>query len=724
MGKKLLVAVTFILSTILISGLLIIFHIVQVQALTWTNTYCSGGCESGSSCNSIGDPPPGTMWSCYYRSSVGAYRCASEPTNNGGHSCYLSCSGGWKSCGCNEKECKNNCLDSISAGQEGNYTMICDGCRQKFTCSCFKPPTSCTPYKACPDACGSSASTQPDGNCGTHSCADVPRPARVECPTACGSSASTQPDGNCGTYTCAGTAPCCNSNFNMTITDTNNTGNCNVGVFTLSGLPSTHVQPSGGDINNVNGLCTNNSWPLQNPFTCNGVSNTGLTWTHRWREFGNSQYSTDCSKTVTTEYPLQTPTICLNSNIYDPTREITVDFRERLIFYNDPVTKFDLYGVYANTVNLSRITVLGHNTSPGGANTGFVNCGPWTVNPPGVPTTLTDRAELNTCMASQNEPYYFTYSYNRKHAICDNANLSINCSVDSPTVAATYYPGFLKTEKGDLYVGGPFSSPNYSIDQMKYPVAPPIINLSTYTFSTNQALNSISAPVPAVCSSNPTICSFKSYLLMNYNDNNHLVPLGTTWYAKFKDQLNQNPTITKDTTSYNSPTWFSGSGFYDTSKTLINITGDLTIKRGAICSGKNIFLISGDLTIDPDFTYLDDNACLFIVNQNTTINNSINGVRQQDTVQAFIITNTISTPNQNDDNWLLIKGGVITTNAPVYTVNKNSWGRNVNLNAAHNVFPYQPSEILEYEGARYINFFTNSLGSPSQLSIREIQYKP
>ena len=94
---------------------------------------CSNACESGKECNSNGDPAPGKMWSC--RSS----KCVQEATNNGGQSCYLSCSGGWKPCGCDEAACDKACLAKIP-GDSGSatHTMACGACKQLFTCKCSK----------------------------------------------------------------------------------------------------------------------------------------------------------------------------------------------------------------------------------------------------------------------------------------------------------------------------------------------------------------------------------------------------------------------------------------------------------------------------------------------------------------------------------------------------------------------------------------------------------
>jgi len=628
--------------------------------------------------------------------------------NCGTHHCNAT-----GSCCAGYVNCPTGCGHSASDQPDGNCsTHHCDA-----TGSC------CAGYVNCPTACGSAASNQPDGNCGTHYCAAINPPAYVACPTACGTGASNQPDGTCGgTHYCGATAPCCNPNFNMTITDTNSSGNCNNAVFTLSGLPGTHNQPSGGNINTVTNnsstLCTNNNWPLQNPFSCGGVTNTSITWTHNWREFDGSQYSVNCSKSVTVNYPLITPPPCLTSS------ELNVNFTPQNIYYNDPVQKNTLFASYTlhspDFTSLSQVTVASHNPAPG-----FVSCNTWTIDP--VPGTLTVNNDQAICSPSQFGPYNFSYGYNLRHPTCTNIT-TFNCSATSPTVAGSYFPGFLQTEKGDAYLGGPFPDPNnMPADQIRYPLQRPAISMSTYTFSSNQVGNTIYLPNGAVCTSAPAVCSFKNYLLFNYNDNN--VPGTNNWYAVIKNRMDQDLTATKDPNTYNNPTWNSGAPFFDTSKTVINVTNNLTVNSGATCQGKNIILVSGDLIINPDFTYQGDNGCLFVVNGRTTINDSYGSTSRQDTVQAFIITNTISTPLRSSpaatkDNWLNIKGGVITTNLTDRNINANFWGRNVNYNSAHNTYQTQPSELLTYEGARYINFFGQYLNDSSLLSIRELQYNP
>jgi len=130
----------------------------------WGTNYgpCSGNCDSGPECSGYGDPPAGMMFSCWEHQ--GSYGCYAETTNEGGNSCYLSCSAGWQPCGCNVAQCEQRCRDQ-HAGQTGtwNYTDICDGCQQKFTCTCTlqaytptpsptQPPVTSTPTPTTPQS--------------------------------------------------------------------------------------------------------------------------------------------------------------------------------------------------------------------------------------------------------------------------------------------------------------------------------------------------------------------------------------------------------------------------------------------------------------------------------------------------------------------------------------------------------------------------------------------
>jgi hypothetical protein len=94
---------------------------------------CSGKCNSGKDCG--GNPPENKMWSC--RLQGGSYKCIAEGINAGGNQCYLSCSGGWKPCGCDKQGCEAECR-RIYKNEPGSHTLtqVCDGCGQRFTCGC------------------------------------------------------------------------------------------------------------------------------------------------------------------------------------------------------------------------------------------------------------------------------------------------------------------------------------------------------------------------------------------------------------------------------------------------------------------------------------------------------------------------------------------------------------------------------------------------------------
>ena len=157
MNKKILVTAMVVIMLLLgIAAVLIGIRLATLPTTTpldgkaappsaeFTNNPCSGQCESGAECNSFGNPPVGKMWSCWYNSSVGAYRCAYDDYNSGGSSCYYDCSSGWQPCGCDWNACVDACLDKIGPGESGKHTMPCDNCGQKFTCDCEKPQESPT----------------------------------------------------------------------------------------------------------------------------------------------------------------------------------------------------------------------------------------------------------------------------------------------------------------------------------------------------------------------------------------------------------------------------------------------------------------------------------------------------------------------------------------------------------------------------------------------------
>ena len=148
-----------------------------------------------------------------------------------------------------------------------------------------------------------------------------------------------------------------------------------------------------------------------------------------------------------------------------------------------------------------------------------------------------------------------------------------------------------------------------------------------------------------------------------------------------------------------------------TKENVIEITGNFD--ASGLCTRANIFLVSGDLNITPDLTISGANdACLFIVNGTTRMlssskvavtcggaTNPTTVANPQDKVQAFIITNNFTT--KTSEIQLYVKGGVIT--------NTFIGGLNRKVNTDSCIYPNLPSELMDYEGARYIKNLKDGL---------------
>jgi len=256
----------------------------------------------------------------------------------------------------------------------------------------------------------------------------------------------------------------------------------------------------------------------------------------------------------------------------------------------------------------------------------------------------------------------------------------------------TYGP-YLQTISGNSFIKG-------KLNMIKYPVNySPKIYFSTYNYSTAEN-SEISASIPTNIVSN--WLSAKKYLLINYNDSNgrddyfdylkSLVGVGAKVYAN-----NSNLTLPD-----------SGFDSYLANNDVININGDLTINNGFVCKNKNIYFVSNNLIINTNINLEgNDSACLFIVKNDTYVSGLVRRVN------SFIITKRFTTDTSNVRFDLI--GGLITRS--------NNFFRNIYLNITPNRnIPPEPSEILNYEGARYIKLFGNLLYEPTKVSIREIQY--
>ena len=160
------------------------------------------------------------------------------------------------------------------------------------------------------------------------------------------------------------------------------------------------------------------------------------------------------------------------------------------------------------------------------------------------------------------------------------------------------------------------------------------------------------------------------------------------------------------------------------------ITGDLALQN-VTCDTKTIFLITGNLNINPEFNLTEPtagaqaiktvpsniNGCLFIVKNKTTVtagSKKIPPASNQaayDLVKAFIITDSFESSADADNNGLQIRGGVITNQ-------NNSFKRDIGIVLNQTA----PSEIFRYDGGRYIYVFGKILTNTIDFNVREVPF--
>jgi hypothetical protein len=289
---------------------------------------------------------------------------------------------------------------------------------------------------------------------------------------------------------------------------------------------------------------------------------------------------------------------------------------------------------------------------------------------------------------------------------CEGSNCSPECTATT-TFQVWPYPGLIRTDLGNTYIGNPSPAVQPRVDQIRYDAyyqANNNLYFSKFNFGTE--LPSLAQFKP----SDPAKLSFKHHILLSYQDENHYA----NYYDRFAATIRGNQNITNRIT-INSSTTLTAANFnaYAASGVqLVDVTNNsnITIAAGVNCSSKTIFLISGSLTINPNFRITGDNGCLFLVRSNTTIPKT-NAI---DYIDAFILTTNFITPES--DGRLIVKGGVIANNTQF---NKN---HNLYVTAAGSIVRTAASETLNFEGARYMRHFTQYLPNPFFLSIKEIQY--
>ena len=83
-----------------------------------------------------------------------------------------------------------------------------------------------------------------------------------------------------------------------------------------------------------------------------------------------------------------------------------------------------------------------------------------------------------------------------------------------------------------------------------------------------------------------------------------------------------------------------------------------------------------------------------------------------DLIDAFIITKNFVSDKEYSDDQLIVNGGLVVGG-------NSSFFRNINYNPNYQSFNDTPSELLKYEGARFISKFNKILKVPTSLTIKE-----
>lgn len=156
---------------------------------------------------------------------------------------------------------------------------------------------------------------------------------------------------------------------------------------------------------------------------------------------------------------------------------------------------------------------------------------------------------------------------------------------------------------------------------------------------------------------------------------------------------------------------------------VIRRNGNLNLQGNITCNAKVVFVVTGNLTITPDLTIPAneyDKGCLFFVGGRTTVTpgndrNSSDSQTNYDRIDSFIITRHFTSQADGELDGLLVDGGLILDTNGVGTHNFN---RDIGSTQSGSA----PSEIIRYDGVRYIYLFEDILTYNQEYSLREKQF--
>lgn len=242
-----------------------------------------------------------------------------------------------------------------------------------------------------------------------------------------------------------------------------------------------------------------------------------------------------------------------------------------------------------------------------------------------------------------------------------------------------------------------------------------IENISAY-LSSNLFLQKSSGGLPLRSSKN-------NFDLSNYQDGNKEYRPGFAWFVYLEQYLtNTTADVVKLTNPNVSVTSVSDIPGTDANKVNIIMLGASAISIDN-CDRKTIFVIDGDLQIDPNLIVTNNNnGCLFVVRGKTTVtagNNlgstNIPPLTNYDQLNAYFITGLFETTPDSLGDGLYIWGGVVETADSA----SGQIGFNRDIGVSRNEF--SPSEVIEYD-PRYLYIYGDLLSYSFGYNIRESQY--
>jgi len=298
-----------------------------------------------------------------------------------------------------------------------------------------------------------------------------------------------------------------------------------------------------------------------------------------------------------------------------------------------------------------------------------------------------------TCIAIGNKT---DYTWTADYRIYNADNTASRDCTKTSTFHIQSKPGYLATKGGDSYWGNGFTMQTFT-NYLNNKCSTNKTNcLSDYLYSANVII--------------PNGYSLNNFNKAQYIDSNE----SYLDFQKLSDSINKRAEGLVEIIDANDTNVPFGSA----SRQVVNFAGDLTIPSNTTCATASIYLVSGNLSIAPDFlinnytSELSKNfGCLFIVQGTLTITEgSFKGANQYDIVQAFIVltnsnSGTINIPQDSD--LLRIVGGIVGKSEVLDSVNRSAFADIGIIGGIPTITNVLPAEEIVYEGGRYIYLFSD-----------------